>query len=171
MTLSKSAEFLSIAIALVANVSAICHAQQSETGTDSQPVTVQFDLAHPDKPLILLDIHINGEGPFRFVLDTGAGRTMISPQLAEKLGIGAEAGAVPGKATGASGSIDVHATTLQSIRAGDATLDELPAGIMDLEIISKAIETEIDGILGYTFLRQFRVTIDYAAETVTFERQ
>ena len=35
--------------------------------------------------------------------------------------------------------------------------------------ISKAIETEIDGIVGYNFLSKFRVLIDYPRQTVTFE--
>jgi hypothetical protein len=40
---------------------------------------------------------------------------------------------------------------------------------MDLTGIAKAIETDIDGIVGHNFLSKFRVSIDYPKQTVTFE--
>lgn len=40
---------------------------------------------------------------------------------------------------------------------------------MDLTGISKAVENDIDGIVGYNFLRRFRVSIDYPRQTVAFE--
>ena len=40
---------------------------------------------------------------------------------------------------------------------------------MDLTGISKVIQTDIDGIIGYNFLMKFRVTIDYRKQMVTFE--
>lgn len=37
-----------------------------------------------------VDVYINGEGPFPFILDTGAGRSHISQELAEKLEVKSE---------------------------------------------------------------------------------
>jgi hypothetical protein len=37
--------------------------------------------------LILLEAPVNGNGAYRFVFDTGAGLTMISPGLAQKLDV------------------------------------------------------------------------------------
>jgi hypothetical protein len=39
---------------------------------------------------------------------------------------------------------------------------------MELAGISKAIETDIDGIIGYNLLRRSRVSIDYPKRSVTF---
>jgi predicted aspartyl protease len=44
-----------------------------------------------DSHLIGVPVHINGQGPYTFVVDTGAGNTVITPELAEKLGIEAKA--------------------------------------------------------------------------------
>jgi predicted aspartyl protease len=130
---------------------------------------VPFKLAKPDKPLLLLETTVNGKGPFRFVLDTGAGGTIVSPELAKKLNIKPDNPEKPEQATGAGGTLKVHAGTLKSFKVGEKELRDLKVGIMDLSGISKAIETDIDGIIGYNFLKGFRVTIDYPKQTVTFE--
>src|SRR6185369_13500454 len=36
---------------------------------------------------LLVPVTINGQGPFRFVLDTGANRSVLTPQLAAHLGL------------------------------------------------------------------------------------
>lgn len=130
----------------------------------SKPVT--FRLAKPDKPLILLETMVNEKGPYHFVLDTGAGLTMISPELAKKVEIKRDQAQ---KAVGAGGSVEVHFGTIKSLAIGETRLKELKVGIMDLTGISKAIETDIDGIVGYNFLSKFRVSVDYPKGTVTFE--
>jgi predicted aspartyl protease len=127
---------------------------------------VPFRLAKPDKPLILLETTVNGKGPYRFVLDTGAGLTMISPQLAKRAGVRRDEAQ---KAVGAGGSVEVHFGTVKALAIGEMQIEGLKVGIMDLANISKAIETDIDGIVGYNFLSKFRVTIDYPKQTVTFE--
>jgi hypothetical protein len=127
---------------------------------------VPFQLAKPDKPLILLETTVNGKGPYRFVLDTGAGLTMISPELAKKVEVqGDEAQ----KAVGAGGNIDVHFGTVKALAIGETRIEALKVGIMDLSGISKAIDTNIDGIIGYNFLSRFRVSVDYPKQAVTFE--
>jgi predicted aspartyl protease len=128
--------------------------------------SVPFKLAKPDKPLILLQTIVNRKGPYRFVLDTGAGPTMISPELAKKLEVKRDE---THKAVGAGGSLEVRFATLSSLAVGGTQLEGLMVGIMDLRGISKAIETDIDGIVGYNFLKKFRVSIDYPTQTVTFE--
>jgi len=47
---------------------------------------VKFHLAGGAQPLILLPVSVNGQGPFEFILDTGAGTSLLSPELAQKIG-------------------------------------------------------------------------------------
>ncbi|MHB8972965.1 MAG: retropepsin-like aspartic protease family protein [Pirellulaceae bacterium] len=127
---------------------------------------IPFQLAKPEKPLMLLAVLVNGEGPFHFVLDTGASLTIISPELADRLAIRRNESET---AIGAGGSIQAHFGTVQSLSVGDTRLEALQVGIIDLQGISQACETNLDGIIGYNFLNKFRVLIDYPNQTVTFE--
>jgi hypothetical protein len=142
-----------------------CWTQAEEPGKSaSKPVP--FRLAKPDKPLILLETTVNGKGPYRFVLDTGAGLTMISAELAKKVGVQRDKAQ---KAVGAGGSVEVHFGTVKALAIGETRIEALKVGIMDLSGISNAIDTDIDGIIGYNFLSRFRVSVDYPKQAVTFE--
>jgi predicted aspartyl protease len=130
---------------------------------------VPFQLAKPDKPLLLLKTMVDDEGPFVFVLDTGAGGTILSPALAEKLDIKPDEQQKPDKATGAGGQLDIRIARVMSIQVGETRVEGIQVGIMDLSGVSKAVETDLDGIIGYNFLKKFRVVIDYPKQTVSFE--
>jgi predicted aspartyl protease len=49
--------------------------------------------------LLLIPVTVNGQGPFLFVLDTGATRTMLDRGLADRLQLQSE-GHRPGQGTG-----------------------------------------------------------------------
>ena len=44
----------------------------------------KFRLAGGAQPLILLPVEVNGQGPFEFILDTGAGTSLLSSELAKQ---------------------------------------------------------------------------------------
>lgn len=155
--------------ASIAMTSVSGHSAQADEPRRATTKPVPFKLAKPDKPLILLETMVDDKGPFRFLLDTGAGVTIISPESAKKLDIKPDNQDKPDKATGAGGNVEIQFGTVKSLKVGETQLDGLNVGIMDLTGISKAIETDVDGIIGYNFLKKFRVTIDYPKQTVTFE--
>ncbi|HAF02376.1 MAG TPA: hypothetical protein DCG89_01045 [Spartobacteria bacterium] len=47
----------------------------------------KFRLAGGTQPLMLVPMHVNECGPFDFILDTGAGTTLLTPELARTLGV------------------------------------------------------------------------------------
>ena len=122
-------------------------------------------LANPAKPLILVDIHANGRGPFQFAIDTGTSTTAIAPEIAQQLGL--ESSPVgPGTTGGAP--IDFSAGLLQSFQLGGAKIDNMAVVIADFfTTLNSAVGTKLDGIVGYNFLRNYRVVIDYPGETLT----
>jgi predicted aspartyl protease len=156
-------------LAAVVLAGTVCSAASADDAGSVGAKPVPFSLAKPDKPLIILETIVDNEGPFRFVLDTGAGATVITPALAEKLNIESDRGQAPRRATGAGGSLDVRLGRVKSIRVGETRVEDLAVVIMDLTGIGQAIEMEIDGIIGYNFLKTFRVSIDYPQQTVSFE--
>ena len=54
------------------------------TTTDSR---IRFRLAGGAQPLILLPVQVNDRGPFDFILDTGAGTSLLSTELAKDLNL------------------------------------------------------------------------------------
>jgi hypothetical protein len=55
---------------------------------------VPCHLASAEAPIPMLEVQVNGEGPFQFILDTGNGEAapLVSPSLVERLGLPTQAG-------------------------------------------------------------------------------
>ena len=127
---------------------------------------VKFHLAGGAQPLILLPVSVNGQGPFEFILDTGAGTSLLSPELAQKIGakiIGAKEG------QSAGGKVSVSLAKVDSLAVGETRRDDVDVGIVDLSHIGKTIGAKIDGDLGYNFFDRFQITIDYSNCEIRFD--
>lgn len=127
---------------------------------------VKFHLASGAQPLILLPVSVNGQGPFEFILDTGAGTSLLSPELAQKIGakiIGAKEG------QSAGGKVSVSLAKVDSLAVGETRRDDVDVGIVDLSHIGKTIGAKIDGDLGYNFFDRFQITIDYSNCEIRFD--
>ena len=127
---------------------------------------VKFRLAGGAQPLILLPVQVNGDGPFEFILDTGAGTSLLSSDLAKKLNIKIIS---TKEGQSAGGKISVSLAKVDSLALGHVKLDDVDVGIVDLSNIAKTIGTKIDGDVGYNFLKHFRITIDYHDCEIRFD--
>jgi predicted aspartyl protease len=127
---------------------------------------VTFRLAGGAQPLILLPVEVNGEGPFEFILDTGAGTSLLSSELGQKLGIKI-IGSKEGQSAG--GAVSVSLARVSSLAVASAKLDDVDVGLVDLSQIGKTVGAKIDGDLGYNFLKHFRVTLDYRKNEIRFD--
>jgi predicted aspartyl protease len=126
---------------------------------------VPIRLANPAKPLILVDVHANGRGPLQFAIDTGTSTTAITPELAKELGV--ETSPVGAVTTGGA-PIDFHAGSLRSFQLGGAKIDNMDVVVADFfTMLNAAIGAKLDGIVGYNFLRNYKVVIDYPGENLT----
>jgi predicted aspartyl protease len=130
------------------------------------PLTeLRMRLAHPAKPLILVEAHVNGRGPFQFAIDTGTSTSAISPKLMRDLGL---ASRPVGQATTGGAPIAMTAARVQTLRVGAAQAGDLDVIIGDfLGMLSQVVGTQLDGIVGYNFLRNYKVTIDYPNESLS----
>lgn len=126
---------------------------------------IPFRLANEKKPIILVEANVNDQGPFSFVIDTGATMPVLSPEAAHKLGLASDKQDV---AHGAGGQMQASLVSLKSLRVGETEVRDIKAAIVDLTNL-KQVVGDIDGIIGYTFLSKFRVIIDYPQRAISFE--
>jgi predicted aspartyl protease len=128
---------------------------------------LKFRLAHPSKPLILIPVLVNDEGPFIFALDTGASTTVVSSEVAQLLAI--ESTGIP-QMTGAGGVMQGSKGVVRSLAVGNARLENMAIVTADfLIMLSQIVKTKLDGVIGYNFLKEFKVTIDYPNETLRLD--
>jgi predicted aspartyl protease len=126
---------------------------------------IPIRLANPAKPLVLVDVHANGRGPFQFAIDTGTSTSAITPELAKQLEV--QTSPVGAGTTGGS-PVDFSAGSLQSFQLGGAKIDNMAVVVADFfTMLNAAIGVKLDGIVGYNFLRNYKVVIDYPGETLT----
>ena len=137
----------------------------------------------------LAPVYINGRGPFTFLIDTGATKTLIDQQLAASLEL-----AVLGQTTlrsptavvkaplvrvdeltlaGYKGLLVALVSDLSSLRKLDGEIlgiagykGLLVALVSDLSSLRK-LDGEILGILGFDFLSRYRFLIDYEERRIT----
>ncbi len=103
----------------------------------------------------IVEVSINGKGPYRFILDTGASVTVISDDLKDELALpaGVSNAHTP---DGASASL----VRIDSLRVGDAALTGVFAGVAPL---SRMFRSEAPrGVLSASSFPGYLVIFDYA---------
>jgi predicted aspartyl protease len=110
--------------------------------------------------LITIPITINGQGPYPFVLDTGAGGTVVTFDFAEKLGL-EETGRVKVMAKGIGGTSPAFMSYVDEFASPSLKLNNFRLIAMDLDKASKRPGVIKYGVLGYNFLQHFELIIDY----------
>lgn len=126
---------------------------------DSASGEVGFDLAGPGGAALVVPVHVNGQGPFNFVLDTGATLICMDEGLVSRLEVPVDRGR-SGVGAGIESSGRIQLVRLDSVRVGAARAEQLSACVLDLAH-TQALGIEFDGLIGLNFLREFRVTLDF----------
>src|SRR5580704_11540667 len=118
---------------------------------------------HDGRPVVD-GVYVNGHGPYRFLLDTGATLNHLEPKLAESIGLKATFHTELRSATGVTpvSGRDGMTVSLGSARAEGQTF--LFAGLDAVHQFA----SDIHGILGEEFLSRFDYLLDVRAERLTF---
>ncbi len=131
-------------------------------------VTLPFELIN-NRPFI--KIMINGKGPFRFVIDTGASMSVLSDKTADLLGVKPVAKGGSARAIGGSGTFPILYGLLDSIQMGETRIDVVPIYIRTVHSTSETPEAErSDGYIGLSVLSQYAVTLDYKTQEMLLDR-
>jgi predicted aspartyl protease len=137
---------------------------RTDAPADPAAGEVAFRLVGPHDTALLVPVHLNGEGPFDFVFDTGATWTCLELAVAEQLGLEPAEGP-EGVGIGVAGPARVRMVRLDSVRVGAASAIDIPACVLDLEHL-RAVGAEVHGLVGLNFMKPFRVTLDFDREVL-----
>jgi hypothetical protein len=113
---------------------------------------------------VLAPVYVNGRGPYRFILDTGANRSALSSRLVTELEL----------EIAADSAIEVHGVTGSATlpAARDVTLiaGEIVVKLNRMPVLTPGVLADADGILGIEGLAGARIEVDFTRDRVEVTR-
>jgi len=113
---------------------------------------------------IIAPVMIDGRGPYRFIVDTGANYSTISPQLAAALGLKQTADSSI-LVNGVTGTAQVPSVPISRLQVGDLVVENT-----QLPVVWAPLMAGADGILGAAGLTEGRLLVDFAHNRVVLSR-
>jgi predicted aspartyl protease len=112
----------------------------------------QLDTASDASLRMTVPVHLDGQGPFEFVVDTGANRSVVADRLALALGLPS------------AGTAPVHSIagleTAALVRVRELRVDKVTSGALRLPVMPRD-RLGADGLLGVDMLRNRRVALNF----------
>jgi predicted aspartyl protease len=106
------------------------------------------------------------QGPFDFVLDTGADTTIVDLSLAQRLSLAPLAIV---QQTTLAGAQTLTRSSMGTLSLGTAMVERLQVLVQDLAELRK-VDYHIEGIAGQDFLSHFNYLIDYQKHSLRIEQ-
>jgi hypothetical protein len=160
-TASRALRILIAAVLIALSASGV----RAAHADDGHPLAdVPFDFYRNE---VLIQVWIDGAGPYAVMLDTGTDPSTIDLALARRLHLPLASSGSAGDGGGTVPSA-YFATTLPEVTVGGLTADKVDALATDLTGLSKAFHRPVLAVLGYSLLRSRIVQIDYPRKRVRF---
>lgn len=114
---------------------------------------------------VFVDVLVNGAGPFTFLLDTGAARSIVADDLARELG----APVVARSEVVTSAGSDIRLVVrVASIAIASSRVDGVLAPVVPAPRLAQ-LGRGVRGLLGQDFLSAFNYTLDYRRRRLTWD--
>jgi len=110
---------------------------------------------------VMTMVMVNGKGPFRFVIDTGASRSTLAPHLARALNLQPSVGRNV-MLNGVTGAAEVTTVAVDTLEIGALRFEK-----QDLPVIFTSIMGNADGILGVAGFQDQRIDVDFKRDRVS----
>jgi len=133
------------------------------------PDSVAIPMTQVD-PLPLIQMTVNGHGPYYFLIDTGGSEVVLDPSIADSLGLeryGEEIGTFAGGRRGG-----VTQSRVSTLGLGALTIHDVPVGLLDTKRFARVANGRfVAGIVGTVLFYHFRATLDYPRSRLVLERR
>ncbi|HWT11738.1 MAG TPA: retroviral-like aspartic protease family protein [Allosphingosinicella sp.] len=136
-------------------------AQQPTAEQPAEPrieITESIDLERDRTQRMTVPVSIDGRGPYRFIVDTGAERTVISRELANELALD------PGRTATVYSMSEVSrigTVVIPALEVGRRTVNQIHAPALARRDLGA------EGLLGIDSLRSQRVELDFVRQEMT----
>jgi len=156
-------------MALLCSCSLAANAQYFDISGSKKHVTIPFKMI---RDMVIIQLSINGKGPFNFVLDTGVGLMLITdPQLVDSINI-------PSKRTlrmgglGEGDDFEAYVTSALQVDIPGLVSYDVAAAILKKDHfgLSNYAGMAIHGLLGYEFFNNLAVKINFTDSTLSVSR-
>lgn len=115
----------------------------------------------------VIELRINGKGPYRFLLDTGAPMTTVSEELSRELGLPAP----PDNRTApADGPAPPPTVTIHEVGIGSATLQDLIAAVVPPGMLLSKGEGAPRGVLAVASFPGYLLTYNYPGKLISIRK-
>jgi hypothetical protein len=113
-----------------------------------------------------VELTINGRGPYRFILDTGATLTVLNDRLVRELSLSAPA---PGQTGAVADRARPPTIEIHEIRVGDAVLSDVIAAVAPTGMFPEGGDAP-QGVLSAASFPGYLLTYDYARKRVSIRK-
>ena len=132
--------------------------------TPAAPLEVPFEFVANQ---IIVQVRIAGKGPYSMLFDTDTDPSAIDLGVAREIGLQLDARSFPASGGGTEANL-VRLTRLPTVELGAVMAKDVAAGAIDLKKLSAKLGRPAQGVLGYSFLKDRIVQIDYPASKIRF---
>lgn len=134
-----------------------------QTGTRLTPVPAKVENIQGGADAqnrLTVETWLNDKGPYQFVIDTGADRSVIADDLAKTLGLASAEDVI---VQGIARSLPAQAVQLDNIRMGQVRVNNLPMPVLPRSWLGA------DGYLGLDVIDRQAVTFDFVNHRLTVQ--
>jgi len=147
---------------ILASMPAAAQVQQVDAALpatiDNTTITDEVAIRTDNADRMTVAVSVGGKGPYRFLVDTGSERTVISRELANRLQLASGRSAILHSVMGAN---DVNTVHIPHLRVSGNVISVIDAPALG------AANIGADGMLGIDSLQSQRVLFDFKAKTMS----
>lgn len=167
MTHHSSLITVFILLLLIATACTIPGSKDFGAPASTTPGEVPFELAPPNDAAILVAVKINGRGPYKFVLDTGATFTCIDQKLVDELKLPEWRGQFGVGVMPVQGAVKL--VELDTFEVGNVKATEMKAVAIEFSRLQTG-GLDARGLVGLNFLKSFQMNIDFKKKILRLDK-